>query len=177
MAVYKNKQLAEGKIKLPLHNDPDSQQAGYAYLIKYNNDIENVLIDSKLNPELVGLVGGDFNNLEKRFEMFSGGNVEGNFLVLKGGMPHMFTMDEAYLAIAIDGSAIYAAVLDTQYDTQTKTSSSFVRAYSNRQAGISVPPASMNQWISQFKDARVNWNYAAPAAPVQQDGEPNADTN
>ena len=163
VATYKNQQLAESKIKLPLHHDAEGDKGGAYYLLKYlkENDVEKVLLDSNLNPALKIMMGDDFEKLKPRLMVFSPAGIKDDFIIMSGCLPHSCGSDGGFLAIALDGSAIYVAVLESIYITQTKTSTSYIRAYSSAPAISSTPPAAMNEWLAEFKNVRANWTYAS----------------
>lgn len=156
VATYKDSKLTQANVKLSTKYNPASNQPGYAYLAK-EKDLESILLDDKLNGTLTQLMGNDFQNLKDRMLLYSGVTVENGYLVISGGMPHSFGTNEGYLAIGLNESVVYAAVLEGEYLDQLKKFIYHLRAYSTESA--SVPPPSMNKWMAQFKEATPTWKY------------------
>lgn len=131
----------------------------YGYLQKYadNDGIENILTDSKLRPRLKKMMGNGFPELEKRLKM-SDGHVVDDYIIMTGQMQHSGGNDEACLAIALDGSHIYAAFLKTDYTT--KNVKRTIRIYSDKPAMRSNIPKEMEDWVSQYKNTTTQWKYA-----------------
>lgn len=158
VATYKDYKLTQANVKLPTKYDPESNQPGYAYLAKYakKDDLESILQDDKLNGALSQLMGADFQALKDRMLVYGKATVEDGYLVIAGGMPHSFGIDEGYLAIGLNESVVYSAVLDGEYVEQLKKFVYHVRAYSTESA--SIPPSSMKKWMGQF-EAIPTWKY------------------
>jgi hypothetical protein len=156
VATYKDSKLTQANVKLSTKYNPASNQPGYAYLAK-EKDLESILLDDKLNGTLTQLMGNDFQTLKDRMILSSGVSMESGYLVISGGMPHSFGTNEGYLAIGLNESVVYAAVLEGEYLDQLKKFIYHLRAYSTESA--SVPPPSMNKWMAQFKEATPTWKY------------------
>jgi hypothetical protein len=155
---YKNHQMTEEKINVPLKRDPDSAN-GFNYLKKYaaKNDVESMLQDRKLNPQLVDLLGMNWEGFKQRLDLYSVTTTE-KFIIVTGLMAHSGGSDEAMVMIGLDGSELYAATLETDYGVKPPLQT--IHAYSNQPALYSVAPQEMQTWIANFKTPNVQWKYA-----------------
>ena len=157
VVVYKDHQLTKTELKLPLHQDADEQGTGFRYLLKYTkeNDLENVLLDAKLQPQLKAIMGDDFNTLKDNLGVFTPPFIDNEFLVIQGALPHSFTIAEGYLAVGLDSSEIFSAVLISETNPITKKFVSYVKAY--KPTYNSTLPASMTTWLKE-KPSDIRWN-------------------
>lgn len=158
---YKNRQLIERTVNLPLHVDRESSAGNFGYLKRYVNDanVERLVLDSKLNPILVEMMGADYQKLLDRLDL-SGPVVSSGYLVLSGQMAHSGGSDEGIIVVALNSSGVWSAVLETKYSADYKVSMPKVRAYSNGSASDRIPDP-MRDWIRiKGLNAQVTWKYA-----------------
>ena len=99
-------------------------------------------------------MGEDFKLLKRHLRVWYAEERDG-FIVIQGAMPHSFTIAEAYLALSLDNSDIYVALLVPDYAPVTKESITYIKAY--KPSYDSPLPASMKAWLLG-KPSDVRWN-------------------
>lgn len=157
--TYNAGKLSEKNFIIPLHTDSENKDNGYEYLLKYveRDDIEGFLTEATVDKKLKKLMVNDYELFKDRLALHSAENIDG-FIFLSGIAAHGGGSDEAYLAIALDGSHIYAGILETNF-TKEREWFSTLKIFSDKPSMFSKLPAKMDEWMADHPKAKVVWEF------------------